>query len=381
MNDARLLAALRRYWDEIARGEPATPDDLDPNLAALIRRLHTLPDVPPPDPTFARRLRESLMHATTTPLPLTDPRSSLGPNGQSAPSVRRPILSTAPVSPVRWAPAHLVTALLVMLVLIGSFLAIGPGQPGPREDIPAFLPAVSGTPAVPHPVVTETLFDATVDGLPTGTGTAGVVRWTLKPGPQSLLFPAHNGLRFFVVEAGEVTATEAGVERQLAAGDIYVAADPEEEVAIRVSGPEPVSLLRGFVSNLQREASRDHPEAHDDLWLIEGTFLALPGGSGRLVLEQLTLPPGSALPALEARSSDWFEVGEGTLGVTLEGDDVPVGWPAGEERLFRFGTVTAVPIPPGTRMTLRNAGEDPLVLYRMTLTPDAAGTAAGTQVP
>src|SRR5918995_3317608 len=201
MDDARFRIELRRYWDEIARGEPATPDDLDPDLAALIRRLHALPDVPPPDPTFARQLRESLMHATTTPLRLTDPRTSLARNGQSAPPVRRPILSAFPVSPVRWAPAYLVTALLVMLVLIGSVLVIGPGRPVSQDHIPLFLAAISGTPA------------------------------TL-----------------------ETVATEAGVEHRLAAGDIYVAADPEEVVAIRVSGPETVSLLRGFVSNLQREA-------------------------------------------------------------------------------------------------------------------------------
>jgi mannose-6-phosphate isomerase-like protein (cupin superfamily) len=380
MDDARFRIELRRYWDEIARGEPATPDDLDPDLAALIRRLHALPDVPPPDPTFARQLRESLMHATTTPLPLTDPRTSLRRNGQSAPPVRRPILSGFPVSPVRWAPAYLVTALLVMLVLIGSVLVIGPGRPVSQDHIPLFLAAISGTPATLETVATETLFDVPVDDLPTGTGTAGVVRWTLEPGPQPLLFPAQTGPRFLVVESGEVTATEAGVEHRLGPGDVYFAADPEEVVAIHVSGPETVSLLWGYVPNAEREATRDL-EAHDYDWLIDGTYFALPGGSGRLVFEQLTLPPGSALPPLEARSLDWFEVGEGTLGVTLEGDDLPVGWPVGEERMFRVGTTTTVPIPPGTRMTLRNAGEDPLILYRLTLTPDAAAAAAGTPVP
>src|SRR5687768_9598958 len=98
MDDARFRTELRHYWDEIARGEAATPGDLDPDLAALIPRLHALPDVPPPDPTFASRLRESLMHATTTPLPLTDPRTNLGRNGQSAPLARRPIVSAFPVS-------------------------------------------------------------------------------------------------------------------------------------------------------------------------------------------------------------------------------------------------------------------------------------------
>jgi mannose-6-phosphate isomerase-like protein (cupin superfamily) len=302
--------------------------------------------------------------------------------GSLAPSDLLPwALPARPTVPMRWAPTPLATAVLVLLVLAGSMLVFGPEPPGRQGDTPLVLPAISGTPATPENVVTETLVDVPVDDLPTGIGTAGVERWTLEPGPQPLLFPAQTGPRFFVVEVGEVTATEAGVEHRLAAGDVYFAADPEEEVAIHVSGTETVSLLWGYVPNAQRGATRD-PEAHDYNWLIDGSFLALPGGSGRLVLEQLTLPPGSALPALEARSLDWFEVGEGTLGVTLEGDDVPVGWPAGEERMFRVGTTTAVPIPPGTRMTLRNAGEDPLILYRLTLTLSDAGTpGAGTPVP
>ena len=88
MNDARFLTELRRYWDEIARGGPATPGALDPDLAATIRRLHALPDVPPPDPAFANRLEERFMQATTIPLPLADPRARPGLNGRSAGSAR-----------------------------------------------------------------------------------------------------------------------------------------------------------------------------------------------------------------------------------------------------------------------------------------------------
>jgi hypothetical protein len=379
MSDVRFLAALRRYWDEIARGEPATPHDLDPDLAVLIRRLHTLPDVPPPDPTFARRLRESLMHATTTPLPLTDPRTSLGRNGQSAPPVRRPILSAVPVSPIRWAPAHLVTALLVILVLIGSVLAIGPGRPGPREDIPAFLPAVSGTPAVPQSVITETLFDAVVDGLPTAWGEVVLIRWTLRPSNQPLIFPPTKGAQVFLVESGEVTLTETGVEHRLATGDVYVVADPEQEVTFHHSGPKEATLLRGMVVTSWQTASADRLATSTE-FLVEYSSSTLPGGSGRLVAQRLTLPPDSALPPQEAGPFVWMEVREGTLGLTLEGEDLPPDWTTGEEQAARFSR--GLPqVRAGTRMTLRNAGDDPLVLYRMTLTPDAAGAAAGTPVP
>jgi hypothetical protein len=378
MDDARFRTKLRRYWDEIARGEPATPDDLDPDLAALIRRLHALPDVPPPDPIFARRLRESLMHATTTPLPLTDPRTSLGRNGQSTPPVRRPILSALPVSPVHWAPARLVTALLVILVLIGSVLAVGRGWPEPQDDTPLLLPAMSGTPAA-EIVVTETLFDAAVDGLPTAWGEVVLIRWTLRPSNQPLIFPPTNGAQVFLVESGEVTVTESGGEHPLAAGEVYVVTDPEQEVTFRHGGPEEATLLRGMVVTSWMTASADRLATSTE-FLVEYSSSTLPGGSGRLVAERLTLPPGSALPPQEAGPFVWMEVGEGTLGLTLEGEDLPPGWTTGEEQAARF-SLGLPPIPAGTRMTLRNAGDDPLVLYRMTLAPDAAEAAAGTAIP
>jgi hypothetical protein len=107
----------------------------------------------------------------------------------------------------------------------------------------------------------------------------------------------------------------------------------------------------------------------------------LPGGSGRLVAERLTLPTGSALPPYEATPFDWIELAAGTLGLTLEGDNLPEGWTGGEEQAVPAGSLWKTRIAAGTRVTLRNAGDEPLVLYRMTLTPDSTETAAGTPVP
>jgi streptogramin lyase len=151
MDDARFQDDLRRYWDEIARGGPATPGALDPEVAAAIRRLHALPDVPPPDPIYARQLRETLMHATTISLGRTDVSTNPSGNGRTAPG-RRPILPALPVSPARWGPAQFATALLVLVVLIGSLLAFGAGRPGPEPAEPAGFPAVIATPATPEPV-------------------------------------------------------------------------------------------------------------------------------------------------------------------------------------------------------------------------------------
>jgi hypothetical protein len=53
----------------------------------------------------------------------------------------------------------------------------------------------------------------------------------------------------------------------------------------------------------------------------------------------------------------------------------------GDEQTVPAGALWKTRIAAGTRVTLRNVGDEPLVLYRMTLTPDSTGTAAGTPVP
>ena len=77
----------------------------------------------------------------------------------------------------------------------------------------------------------------------------------------------------------------------------------------------------------------------------------------------------------------WTEVREGVLGLTLEGERLPFRWVSGEERTFRLRQ--ALPITqPGTTMTLRNASDELLVLYRLTLVPRGArGSAPGAPVP
>jgi len=57
MDEVHVDEELRQFWDAVPRDEPATPGDLDPALAETIQALHAFRDVPPPDPTYARRFR------------------------------------------------------------------------------------------------------------------------------------------------------------------------------------------------------------------------------------------------------------------------------------------------------------------------------------
>jgi hypothetical protein len=90
MEYTRFRSELRRFWDEIARGELARPGDLNPELAETIRWLHALDDVPPPDPIYATRLREGLMNAITLSLPRVGPLAGPSRNGDPSRSCAEP---------------------------------------------------------------------------------------------------------------------------------------------------------------------------------------------------------------------------------------------------------------------------------------------------
>jgi hypothetical protein len=229
---------------------------------------------------------------------------------------------------------------------------------------------------------TETLLDVTVDGLPTGSATVAVERWTVRPDPRALSVPATDGLVFIVLESGAVTASEAGTERRLVVREPFTPAGRDHQVNLRTSGPEDAVV---WVISL--DGGRDESIPHDRgphtlTRFVSYATEALPGGWGRLVLERLTLPPGSALPPFEVSALMWMGIGEGTAAVILEGR-TPVWWEPGRGRVVRAGqpwpyipTPMANPLMAGgTQMTLRNASAaSTLVLYRLTLTPKASNT-------
>lgn len=69
MDSLEPLDRLDRYWDELVTGEPGEPADLDGGLVATVRRLHSLDDVPSPEPQFADRLLHELTGRIEAPTP------------------------------------------------------------------------------------------------------------------------------------------------------------------------------------------------------------------------------------------------------------------------------------------------------------------------
>src|SRR5262249_17000352 len=111
---------------------------------------------------------------------------------------------------------------------------------------------------------------------------------------------------------------------------------------------DPMPNVNGLVSDPMR-ATYEIP--------IEAAT-SLPGGPGRVTLEQLTVAPGEALPAYSQIGLNWIGIGAGRLGVKLEGEHLPFRWKSGQERTFSVAEMLPV-IPVGTKVTLRNAGDAP----------------------
>ncbi|MBA2597712.1 MAG: hypothetical protein H0V00_13900 [Chloroflexia bacterium] len=394
----RHTEALNAFWDDVALGRaPVGPHALDGETVDLVGRLHALGDSPERDSARERVWRDLQRHRRWKEPDVTT--RALSPNGIAGSPVGPGLLPWAPPArptvPMRWAPDRLATAVLVLLVLAGSMLVFGPGRPGQQNDTLLVLPSISGTPATPEVVVTETLLDAPAT-LPAGPATFDLTHWTLRPDSPPLRVAARNSLGarregpiFIVVESGNIVITEAGTEHRLAAGEVYAATDPDQEVAVAADGPEhATAFVVPVLSDSALPISYD-PKAHVEEFFWSFELDAVAGGAGRLVLERLTLAPSSALPWEEANPLVWTGVRAGTLGLTLEGDQLAVGWTAGQEQhiqgpgpLPSAGARPLPSLPAGTRILLRNAGDEPLVLYRLTLTPhDAGASAAGTPGP
>jgi DNA-binding beta-propeller fold protein YncE len=133
-------------WQVIQRGARAVysalPED-DDGLQQILRRVEAFPNSGPPvmmsapDTTLSRRL-------SAAPSPRPDVRWS----------------------PLRRSLAYLTTAALLLLTLLSSFLAFGPGRLGWPAHQETVLPAITGSPATPQPIVPIAEFLWQTDGRP-----------------------------------------------------------------------------------------------------------------------------------------------------------------------------------------------------------------------
>jgi hypothetical protein len=242
--------------------------------------------------------------------------------------------------------------------------------------------AQDATPATgaggPAPEI-ETLVDASLDALPTGHAIIELDRWRMRPSPAPLTMPIFGGPVFVTVESGQITTTDGDTERRLGPGEQQTFSG-DAAISLQPVGSEEAVVFVVYIipcfEAAEGYASYD-AEIYTADWLISTSADALPGGAGRITVERLTVPVVSALPAEETQPFVWTEVGAGVLGLTLEGEHLPLRWKSGAERKFRPAQYLPA-LQEGTRMTFRNAGDEDLVLYRLMIVPEMTAGAAGT---
>ena len=156
---------LNEYWNELVRDVTQIPrehEGFDETTIAAVAWFHRLGSAAAPA-TSRERVRRQLQwridenQTTTTALnwhglaPLPLPSLPASPNGH-APQVAnaRPGSNRAHRSIGR-AIARAAIAALALLVLMGAFVALRPGLPGPRFAHPVLLPAINSAPGSPPP--------------------------------------------------------------------------------------------------------------------------------------------------------------------------------------------------------------------------------------
>jgi hypothetical protein len=360
--------AASRYWNALTRGEKADSGELDPAAAAAIRRVENLAAAPLPAAARERARQRLLAQIDQAgqQKPQVDRKgggqrlkSLIGPNGHAAPNPPQPL--------ARWPSfgqtetvftrhggvfGRLALAALLVLTLLAGLLALRVVRPGWVVPLPEPL--------------AETLLDATLEGPAAGWTPIGIERWIFQPGPATLRVPPLDGPQWIVADDGAFLAVLDGAEQTLAPGEAIVV-ETGQTLVLRNLGSRQASVLRGVVAAGFALEEFDRVAIERRQVLNNESLVAVPPGPSRVGFVRLTLPPGIAMPTVEARERDWLvAIVSGRLGLTIDGEVMPTGWRAGVEREVEAGGRIPALVP-GTRVTLRNIGEEPLVLLRLTL--------------
>lgn len=348
--------------EALSRGEHVAPDAEDPTLLPAVARLRALDRAQRADPRLADRIWAELMNEAgiggAPPLPPVGPATPIPLNGRAAPRPWRATIAE-PAAPGRrrWMLSQLATAAVLILTLVGSLLVLRFAAPQPARNL---LDA-------PRRPAVETFLDAALDNPASAWTPLAVERWTFQPGDATLAIPPLDGPQWIVAEGTGLVITSGGAEQALTAGAALVV-PAGQEVTVRNADGGETSALRGVAAAGFALEDYDRAVITKQIALDTEAHEALPPGASRVVFERLTLLAGSTLLLEPASGQDWLDVASGMLGLTLTGDGLPRNWQSGRER----EVAADEPLPalvPGTRVTVRNIGEEPLVLLRLRVLP------------
>ena len=367
-------AAIDRYWDAIGRGEDPA-DRIDPRLAETIGRMHELADLPEPDPVFVAHLERDLValgHSRSSRGHVVLHRDLVSPNGTARVQLLPTPTPPRVVVPRRGATAHLASAALLALTLVIGFVVFGPRAE--RIAAPAVLAPASWSSTL---LVRVGLFE-----VPAGEMSARVDRWTLPARAGDWASRAASLPLLVYVETGSLVATvdaEAGLARAasfkggaismpidtevpLRSGDLLVI-PANAPFTLRTDGEDAPTLLLVVLQRAPADVgpAAPAPPGITAQTLGMGTLPEVPGTSHTVVLRRLDAGPRTTIPAEITAGPELLVVEAGSVRLRSTADS-PEGMQgvAGE---------ASIAVPGGSRLALRNASNDPLVLLRLTVIP------------
>ena len=174
-DDRENIERLDAYLDALATNQ-SDPPSINPVWVDVDERLKALDSTPKPQRSFAARLLEELM--STQSFQARRPSFSQANNGRVH-AKKFVELPDRPATGPRWTLEQLGTAAIIVLTVVASVLAIGPGRISQDEEIRASLPAVNASPTAQANVVAETFLDATTERLTAGHKIIALERITL----------------------------------------------------------------------------------------------------------------------------------------------------------------------------------------------------------
>jgi hypothetical protein len=353
--------------EELAR----LADALDPDLVQMVHQMRGLGrrDRPSPEPAFANRLERELLaafgqaHGTSVPLRASPPRALNGHVTHEAPVRSGPVV----LSDRRptWNAASLAAAALILLTLAGGLIAVRAiTQPRPAAVLEA-----ANSPAV------ETLVDGVIESASESWTPMTVEQWTFQPGNAALTIPALDGPQWIVPELAPLVAVIDGQE-QVVPPETGLVIPAGHALVLSNPGTGELTLYRGVASAGFSLEEFDRAAIAKQTALDTESHEALPPGESHIVFERLILQPGTTLLTEPATGQDWVDIISGQLGLTLIGDSLPDNWESGRER--EVATSDLLPaLVPGTRVSFRNIGDEPLILLRLRVSPLSASTEPG----
>jgi hypothetical protein len=397
---------LNDHLDAVVTGA-ATPshDAGDASLAALVAHVFNGDDAPPPPPGLAEHVWKELMGPATPDefVPLV-PALRPDRNGKSALGPRLTTRPNQPPTPPHRGPsaiAYFATAALLVLSLVGGFVALGGSQRLMSSDQrPLIIPAIDRAPesvrpseAVTDDIVLRATWE-TLGQMPSSRAQHQLAlgRSRLAPGAVQSVGSQEDtgvGLYMFTVEAGQVTVeadapvlvTRAEANQETAPSPVSPGTAIVLEVGDQLYAPSGVSFRRrndGSTPAILLDFSlssvgdnyfdRTMPSGvTDDAGFLSKLLTTFPAVPAEATVHHRTLAPGAELALRDLPGLELVYVESGTLDLVIDKGGT-LGTPE-QVRTLSAGNGTDAFGRTPDRAVLANRGDEPLVILTASVVP------------